>query len=432
MGLMKAFSGAVRSELADQWKEYFYCDSMGTDVLIRKGIKKTGTTNFKSSNTKASDNVISEGSMIAVNEGQAMVVVEDGKIVDFTCEPGGYSYDFKTEPSLFSGSFGKSLVKTFQEVGKRFVFGGDTGKDQRIYYVNLKEIIGNKFGSAQPMPYDDPYYKSVLYVRYFGIYSFKVTDPLRLYTAVAGNVSGEYRTSQLQEQSDTEFYSALDTAMSKLALDGVKFSMLPSKQMELANYMNEVLDESWRQLRGLEIVSVGINKITPDNKSRERIEQFDNATMLGGNQAAMQGRMVAAQATAFENMGKQSAGTNGLDMMGMAFGVQAMNQMGQMMQQQQVPQAAAQAAQQPEPAKKETEGWTCACGAENQGKFCSECGMEKPKSEKEWLCACGMKNTGKFCSECGKPRPAEGWTCACGAENQGNFCSECGSPRPEA
>lgn len=428
MGLIKAFSGAVRSEMADQWKEYFYQDSMGPGTLICKGKKRTDTTQFKSSNTKASDNVISEGSMVAVNEGQAMLVVENGKIVDFTCEPGGYRYDFKTEPSLFSGSFGNSLVRTFQEVGKRFTLGGETGKDQRVYYVNLKEIVGNKFGSAQPMPYDDPYYKTVLYVRYFGVYSFKVTDPLRLYTAVAGNVNDEYRVSQLQEQSDTEFYNALDTAMSKLAMDGVKFSLLPSKQMELAEYMNEVLDESWRQLRGLEIISVGINKITPDDKSRERIEQFDNATMLGGNQAAMQGRMTSAQATAFENMGKQSGGTNGMDMMGMAFGVQAMNQMGQMMQQQQqTPQAAAENPPVPE---KEPEGWKCACGAENTGKFCSECGLEKPKTEKEWVCACGAKNAGNFCGECGKPRPAEGWKCACGAENKGKFCSECGSPRP--
>ncbi len=430
MGLIKAFSGAVRSELADQWKEYFYCDSMGTSTLLCKGAKRTGTTQFKSSNTKASDNVISEGSMIAVNEGQAMLVVENGKIVDFTCEPGGYRYDFKTEPSLFSGSFGNALTRTFQEVGKRFALGGETGKDQRVYYVNLKEIVGNKFGSAQPMPYDDPYYKTVLYVRYFGVYSFKVTDPLRLYTAVAGNVDKEYRASQLQEQSDTEFYGALDTAMSKLATDGVKFSMLPSKQMELANYMNEALDESWRQLRGLEIISVGINKITPDDKSRERIEQFDNATMLGSNQAAMQGRMTSAQATAFENMGKQSAGTSGMDMMGMAFGVQAMNQMGQMMQQQTQQAAPQSAAPQPETVQKEADTWKCACGAENAGKFCSECGLEKPKTEAEWVCACGTKNAGKFCGECGKPRPEEGWTCACGAENKGKFCSECGSPRP--
>lgn len=453
MGLIKAISSAARSQLADQWKEYIHADSMDNNVLVCKGRKVNDRGHFGSSNTRGTEDVITNGSKIAVNEGQAMLIVEDGKVVDFTCEPGGFIYDSGSEPSMFTGNFGESLKNTFKEIGKRFTYGGDAGKTQRVYFVNTKEIMGNKFGSSSPVPYDDPYYKTVLYIRYFGSYSIRVQDPLRFYSAIAGNVSDKYTVSQFIEQCNEEFYTALDSALNSIALEGVKFSMLPSKQRELAKYMNQTLDEEWVKLRGIVVESVGINKVTPDDKSRARIEEFDNATMLGGNAAAMQGRMVGAQAKAFENMGNSPNGASGMDMMGMAFGAQMMNNMNGGMftgapmngrgpaQGRGVSPSPATSPQNSDDADIDlADSWTCACGAVNTGKFCSECGAKKPEEVKTkasggntWTCACGSVNTGKFCPECGAQRNAEkhyrcdkcGWAPADDTKPP-KFCPECG------
>lgn len=410
MGLIKAFTGAFRSELADQWKEYFICDSMPQNVLLQKGQKRTHTTKFSSSNTKGSDNIITEGSLLVVNEGQAMLVTEQGKIIDFTCEAGAYTFDSQSEPSLFTGKFSDSLMNSFHTLGKRFTFGGDTGNDQRVYYVNTKEIMGNKYGSSQPMPYDDPYYKTVLYIRYFGMFSFQITDPLVFYSSIAGNVTDTYHSEQLMEQCRSEFLTALDTSINRLSAQNVKFSEIPSRQMELAEFMNSVLDQSWHQQRGLEIIAVSLEKITPDEKSRTRIEDFDNAVMLGSNQGAMQGRMTAAQAAMFENMGKQSGGTDGGDMMGAVVGMMGMNMMNNMMnnqsQQTQAPVPPVQQTPAPQPSAPQSSGsaeWLCTCGTKNNGKFCAECGAKRPhyKCDK-----CGWEpedqsKPPKFCPECG-------------------------------
>ena len=405
MGLMKAISGAIRSELADQWKEFIYCDSMAANVLMTKGVRKNDTTRFGSSNTKGSENIITKGSVIAVNEGQAMLIVEQGKIIDFTCEAGAYTFDSSTEPSMFAGSFGEGLRDTFRAIGARFTFGGDTGRDQRVYYINTKEILGNKFGSAQPMPYDDPYYRTVLYIRYFGMFSFRVMDPLIFYTSIAGNVTGQYNSEMLMEQCRSEFLTALDSALNRCGAEGVKFSMLPSKQREIAAYLNTALDEEWHRARGIEVCAVSLEKVTPDDTSRARIEDFDNAMMLGGNPSAMQGRMTSAQAAMFENMGKQSGGVGGGDMMSAVMGMMGVNMMNQMANNQQPiqPQQPA-AAIQPQPAAPaQPQGWTCKCGTENTGKFCCECGARRPLYQCD---KCGWKpadpsNPPKFCPECG-------------------------------
>lgn len=421
MGLIKAFSGAIRSELADQWKEFFYCDSMTNEVLMQKGRKRTGQTHAGTSNTKASQDIITKDSVIAVNEGQAMLVVEQGKIVDFTCEPGAYTFEASTEPSMFAGGFGKGLVDSFKTIGKRFTFGGDTGKDQRVYYINTKEIIGNKYGSAQPMPYDDPYYKTVLYIRYFGMFSFRITDPLVFYDAIAGNVQDRYTSEELLEQSRSEFLTALDSSLNRLSAQGVKFSALPAHQLEVATYLNDALDSAWKANRGIEVIAVSIEKVTPDDKSRQRIEDFDNAVMLGSSPGAMQGRMTAAQAAMFENMGKQSDGLSGGDMMGAAMGMMGMgmmnNMMGQMngngMPQNAVPQQPTPPAsvQAPQPEGKPAAAeWTCKCGMVNTGKFCPECGAKRP----HYRCdKCGWEpedqsKPPKFCPECGDKFDADG------------------------
>ena len=455
MGLIKAFSGAIRSELADQWKEYFYCDSMPREVLLQKGVRRNNTTRAGSSNTKGSPDIITEGSVIAVNEGQAMLVVEQGKIVDFTCEPGAYTFDASTEPSMFAGNFGKGLTESFRMIGKRFTFGGDTGNNQRVYYINTKEILENKYGSSQPMPYDDPYYRTVLYIRYYGMFSFRITDPLVFYNSIAGNVTDRFSSDSLLEQSRSEFLTAFDSALNRLSGEGVKFSGIPSRQMEIANYMNDVLDDAWKKNRGIEIIAVSIEKITPDDKSRQRIEDFDNAMMLGSSPGAMQGRMTAAQAAMFENMGKQNGGVSGGDMMGAVMGMMGMGMMNNMMNgnnpmggntpggapggsagtsgggapagqspqygavptgqnAQPVPNQQAANAQQPDtPPQANADGqpstpgqaasWTCSCGAVNTGKFCPECGKKRPffRCDK-----CGWKpedqsKPPKFCPECG-------------------------------
>lgn len=414
MGLIKAFSGAIRSELADQWKEFFYCDSLTNEVLLQKGKKRTGQTRAGSSNTKASEDIITRDSVIAVGAGQAMLVVEQGKVVDFTCEPGAYTFEASTEPSMFAGGFGKGLIDSFKTIGKRFTFGGDTGKDQRVYYINTKEIIGNRYGSAQPMPYDDPYYRTVLYIRYFGMFTYRITDPLVFYSALAGNVSDRYTSEELLEQSRSEFLTALDSSLNRLSAQGVKFSALPAHQMDVAAYLNDALDSAWKANRGLEIIAVSIEKVTPDDKSRQRIEDFDNAVMLGSSPGAMQGRMTAAQAAMFENMGKQSDGLGGGDMMGAAMGMMGMgmmnNMMGQMNQ-----NGAPQQAPAPAPEKQESKAaepsaekaaageWTCECGTVCTGKFCSECGAKRP----HYRCdKCGWEpedqsRPPKFCPECG-------------------------------
>lgn len=446
MGLIRAISGATRSQLADQWKEYIHAESLDADVLLCKGTKVTGRTQFGTSNTRGSDDVITNGSKIAVNEGQAMLIVEDGKVVEFCCEPGGFIYDSGSEPSLFTGKLGDSLINTFKEIGKRFTYGGDTGKTQRVYYINTKEIVGNKFGSSSPVPYDDPYYKTVLYIRYFGSYSIRIQDPLRFYSALAGNVTSRYTVSQFIEQCNDEFYTALDSTLNSIALEGVKFSMLPSKQRELARFMNETLDDEWVKLRGIVVESVGINKVTPDDKSRSRIEEFDNATMLGGNTAAMQGRMVGAQAKAFENMGNNKNGVSGMDMMGMAFGAQAMQSMTGGMFNQNMRQPVNQNTSSHVTDDTEIDlsnTWTCKCGAVCDGKFCKECGATRPvetkqevKSGNTWTCSCGAICDGKFCKECGAKKPEEPvvkhFRCdKCGWEPEDNtkppkFCPECG------
>ncbi len=402
MGLIKAFTGAFRSELADQWKEYFICESMTGSTLMQLGKKRINTTNYQSSNTKGSEHIITKGSLLVVNEGQAMIVTEQGKIIDFTCEAGAYTFDSGTEPSMLTGTFSEGLKESFRNLGKRFTFGGDTGNDQRVYYINTKEILGNKYGSAQPMPYNDPYYKTVLYIRYFGMFTFQITDPLVFYHSIAGNVSDSYDSDQLLEQCRGEFLTALDTSINQLSMKGVKFSEIPSHQMELADSMNNVLDNTWKRLRGLEVTAVSIEKITPDDKSRSRIEDFDNAVMLGTNQSAMQGRMTAAQAAMFENMGKQPGGADSGSIMNAMVGMMGMNMMQNMTNGQTGTPAQNQSAA---PAPATAAAWVCKCGTANSGKFCMECGAKRPFYQCD---KCGWKpenpsNPPKFCPECGDP-----------------------------
>ena len=444
MGLIKALGGATGGVLADQWKEYFYCEAIPSDVLAVKGRKKaTG----RSSNKHGDDNIITNGSLIAIADGQCMLIVEQGKVVDVCAEPGEYTYDMSTEPSIFSGDLGENIGKVFKNIGKRFTFGGEAPKDQRIYYFNTKELTGNKYGTASPVPFRVVDQRAGIDIdigiRCFGEYSIRLKNPLLFYTNVCGNVSEDYKTENIAGQMKTELLTALQPAFAKISEMGIRYSALPGHTLELAEALNEQLSGKWRDLRGMEIVSFGVSSVKANEEDEQMIKELQrNAAFMDPTRAAahLVGSQGEAMKAAAANTGAGPAmAFMGMGMAGQAGGMNAQNlfQMGQQqqqmqMQQQQMQQAApAQAA----PAAPAADSWTCACGATARGKFCPECGSPKPvpkPAADSWKCSCGATATGKFCPECGSPKPApvEGWTCSCGAVNKGKFCSECGAKKP--
>ncbi len=430
MGLIKAGMGAIGGTLADQWKEFFYCDAIDKNVLVVKGQKRVTS---RTTNTKGNDNIISNGSGIAVADGQCMIIVEQGKIVEVCAEPGQFTYDTSTEPSLFSGSLGKSIIETFKTMGKRFAYGGDTGKDQRVYYFNTKEIIDNKFGTANPLPFRVVDSKIGLdidvSIRCNGVYSYKIANPILFYTNVCGNIEQEYTRSEIDSQLKTEFISALQPAFAKLSALEMRPNQVPAHAEELSSFMNEALNKKWGELRGLQVVSIAMNPITLTEEDAEMIKQAQRTAIMRdpGMAAAT---LVGAQAEAMKSAASNEAGAmTGFLGMGMAMnaggGMNAQN-LYAMAQQQQAPAAPA-----PAPA---AGGWTCSCGAVNTGKFCAECGAKKP--DDGWTCSCGTVNKGKFCVECGAKKPASEplYRCdKCGWEPEDpkhppKFCPECGDP----
>ena len=425
MGLIKAALGAAGGVMADQWLEYFYCDALPENVMAVKGQKRSSG---RSSNTRGSDNIISNGSVIAVADGQCMVIVDQGKVTEFCAEPGEFKYDASTEPSLFYGKLGKNILDTFKNIGKRFTFGGEAPKDQRVYYFNTKELIGNKYGTPSPVPFRVVDQRAGIdidiAIRCFGEYSYRICDPILFYTNVCGNVSGDYTRDRLESQLKTELLTALQPAFAKISEQGIRYSALPGHTMEMADALNDVLSSKWRNLRGLEIVSFGVSSVKASEEDEAMLKELQrNAAFMDPTRAAA--HLVGAQASAMQAAANnQNAGPAmafmGMNMAGQAGGVnaQSLYQMGA--QQQAAPAAA---------------GWTCACGQSGiTGKFCPNCGKPKPApapAAGSWTCSCGATATGKFCPECGKPRPADtGWTCSCGAVNKGKFCAECGKPKP--
>ena len=435
MGLLKAGFGSLSGVLADQWREYFYCEAMDQTVLMQKGSKRSSK---RSSNTKGEENIISNGSIIAVNDGQCMIIVEQGKVVDFCAEPGEFVYDTSTEPSVFTGGFGKSLLDTFKTMGKRFTMGGDTGKDQRVYYFNTKELVGNKYGTANPVPFrvvDRNVGLDVdIAIRCHGEYSYKIVDPMLFYVNVCGNAEEEYRRDSLDSQLKTELLTALQPAFAKISEMGIRYSALPGHTMELADALNQVLSQKWTQLRGLAIVSFGVSSVNASEEDEAMIKELQrNAAFRDPTMAAA--HLVGAQASAMQNAAKNEGGGGafmGFAGMNMATGAGGMNTQNLYAMGAQQAQAAAPA---PVPVSG-AEGWTCSCGKTgNTGKFCAECGSPKPAAE-GWICSCGTVNKGKFCAECGKPKPAGEllYKCdKCGWEpedpkNPPKFCPQCGDP----
>ena len=456
MGLIRAMGGAVGGTLADQWKEYFYCEAMDADVLVCKGQKRVSG---RSSNTKGSDNIITNGSVVAVNEGQCMIIVEQGKVVELCSEPGEFVYDTSTEPSIFEGKLSKSIKEVFATIGKRFTFGGDTAKDQRIYYFNTKEIIGNKYGTPNPVPFrvvDNNIGLDVdISIRCNGEYSYKIVNPILFYTNVCGNVEEEYERSEIDSMLKTELLTALQPAFAKISDMGIRYSALPGHTMEIADALNAVLSKKWADLRGIEIASFGINSVTASKEDEEMIKQLQktavlqNPNMAAATLVGAQGEAMKAAAsnpngamTGFMGMGmvQNSMGTDAQSLfaMGQQQRMQQQNQAQQLAEQEQrsVAQAGQPGQNNAAVSNEVSNGWVCECGISNTGKFCVECGKPKPQPVQGWVCSCGTVNKGKFCMECGAKKPAEAplYKCdKCGWEPEDpksppKFCPECGDP----
>lgn len=423
MGLIKAIKETIGGSLGDQWLEVIEPEDMGTQTVMTGGVR-TG----KGANKKKDQDVISNGSVIHVYEGQFMMLLDGGKIVDYSAEPGYFTVDNSSMPSMFSGSLEEALASSFD----RFRYGGASPVAQKVLYINLQEIKGIRFGTRSPINYFDRFYNAELFLRAHGTYSVRITDPIRFYGEVLPKNQDQVEIGEINEQFLFEFLDALQAAINRMSADGVSISYVPSKSRELSRYMADTLDEDWKKQRGMEIQSVAIASVSYDEESQKLIHMRNQGAMLG-DPSIREGYMQGAVARGLEAAGKNGAGS-AMGFMGMGMGMQAAGDVlssASRTNRQQMQEEGLKTG----PAAPRGNGagggaaWTCACGQENTGKFCSECGKPRPQTD-VWVCSCGQENTGKFCSECGKPRPAAVWTCACGQENTGKFCSECGSPRP--
>ena len=431
MGLIRAGLNAVGGTLASQWKEYFYADALPEDVLATRALKKT-KGRFGGSRSE-DDNIISNGSVVAVADGQCMMIVDQGRIVDFCAEPGEFVFDEGGEPTIFCGGLsGGNMKVILQTTFERLSYGGQAGRDQRVYYFNTKEIIGNKYGTPSPVPFrvvDEKLGLDVdISIRCFGEYSYRIVNPMLFYTNVCGNVESEYTRDQIDSQLKSELLTALQPAFARISDMGIRYSALPGHTTEIASALNDVLSEKWAQLRGVEIVSFGVSSVKASEQDEQMIKELQrNAVFRNPNMAAA--HLVGAQAQAMQdaarNQGGAFTGFMGMNMANMNSGLNA-NTLFQMGAQQQP---------QPTPAQPAANSWKCACGATATGKFCPECGAKKPEAE-GWTCKCGTVNKGKFCSECGAKRPAGApvYRCdKCGWQPEDpthppKFCPECGDP----
>ena len=425
MGLIRIAADTAGSVLADQWLEYFYQDTMPENLLVSKGQKRSTK---RSANSRRSENIISNGSGIVINEGQCMIIVEQGKVMDVCAEPGKYTWNQSSEPSVFSVDLSNAIENTFKAFARRFAHGGDTAKDQRIYYINIKELVNNKFGTSSPVPFRvvdaNIGLDADISIRCNGVYSYKITNPLQFYVNVVGNVDHEYTRDKIDNQLKTEFLGALQPAFAKLSEMGLRYSAIPGHAVELSNAINAALTQKWEELRGIKVVSVAINAISATRDDEIMIKELQRtAVMRDQNMAGAM--LVNAHAEAMKTAAANDAGA----MTGF-LGVGMVQQAGNAIMQNHVSNPISQtmgAATQSGHLD-----WSCSCGVTNTGKFCSECGTPNPVASK-WVCSCGADNSGKFCSECGKAKVVEViWICDCGVSNTGRFCFECGAKKKEA
>lgn len=434
MGFIKAAAGAIGGTLADSWKDYFCCESLSSDILVKKAEHKVGG---RSSNTSGTDNIITDGSRVIVADGQCAITVDQGKVFNILAEPGAYEFKTGTAPSLFSGGFVEGLKNTIKDMWERFTFGGEPAKDQRIYYFNIKEIIGNKYGTPNEVPFRVVDQRARLDmdigIKCFGEYSYKITNPILFYQNVCGNVDFEYTRDTIASQLKTELLTALQPTFAVISEKGIRYSALPGHTLEIADELNNQLSKKWKELRGIEVVSFGVSSVTANEEDAKKIKQMQEmAAYTDPTMAAA--RLVGAQANAMETAaGNTNGAVNAFMGMGMAGNMGGMNAQNLFTMGQQQQQQAQQTQMQQQQPKATAPTWRCDCGTENTGKFCANCGKPKPEAA-SWTCECGTSNTGKFCANCGKPKPADniGWNCGCGTVNKGKFCANCGKPKPAA
>ncbi len=422
MGIIKATLSAVGGGLADSWLEVIEADNMSDTTVFTRGVtvrKDDKRSARRSSNRRGSEDTISNGSIIHVYDNQFMLLVDGGKVVDFTAEPGYYKVDHSSMPSLFAGQLGDSIKETFS----RIKFGGVPSSSQKAYFINLQEIKGIKFGTRTPVNYFDNFYNSELFLRAFGTYSIKITDPLKFYAEALPRNSERVDINDINEQYLSEFLEALQAAINKMSADGIRISYVPSKSRELSQYMASELDDSFRSMRGFEILSVGIASVSYDDESKKLINMRNQGAMLG-DAGVREGYVQGAMARGFEAAGSNAGGSTAA-FMGMGVGMNAAGGFSAFSE----TNRAQMEAQRVEKAAPTADSWTCACGKQNTGNFCGECGAKKP--DEGWVCpACGKQNSGKFCGECGAKKPDEGWFCPdCGTKNTAKFCGNCGRKR---
>lgn len=437
MGLLQVGVGAASGVLADQWREYFYCDSLSNDVLVKKGENRKAKRSF---NFKGSDNLISNGSIIAINEGQAMMIVEQGSIVEFCSEAGEFVFDKSTEPTIFYGGLKENILKSFETFKKRFTFGADTGKDQRIYFFNMKEIVGNKYGTVSPIPFrvvdQNIGLDLEIALRCHGEYAYRLTDPILFYKNISGNVEFEYNTRQLDSQLKSELLTALQPAFAKISDMGIRYYSITGHTQELANALNDVLSEKWGERYGIEISEFGVSSVKAPEEDENMIKELQrNAVFRNPNMAAahLVGAQAAAMQSAASNEGGAMMAFAGMNMAGNSVGMNAQTlfEMGREQNQAVKSQPMTSISN----VQESVTIWNCSCGhSGNTGKFCMECGKPKPEADGFWTCSCGTKNKGKFCMECGTAKPAgvPQYKCdKCGWEpvdivHLPKFCPECG------
>lgn len=433
MGIIKALTGAIGGGLADSWLEVIESAPMGDNTVFTRGIKvRKGDS--RNQNTKGTADTVSNGSIIHVYDNQFMMLVDGGKVVDYTAEPGYFKVDNSSMPSLFGGQFGDSLKETFS----RIKYGGTPSSSQKVFFINLQEIKGIKFGTRTPINYFDCFYNSELFLRAHGTYSIKVTEPLKFYAEAIPRNAESVDINDINEQYLNEFLEALQAAINQMSADGTRISFVTSKARELSKYMANVLDEEWNQNRGMQVQSVGIGSLSYDEESQKLINMRNQGAMLS-DPSVREGYVQGAMARGVEAAGSNTAGA-GAAFMGVGLGMNAAGNMAgafsasnqQQMQYQQQQQVQQQA---------QHGGWKCSCGATNGDNmaFCPGCGSKKPApkpAEGGWTCSCGATNGANmaFCPNCGSKKPAEAAAKSafcpnCGAKlaDGAKFCVECGT-----
>ena len=425
MGIIKATLSAIGGGLADSWQEVIEADTMSDTTVFACGVT-VRKNDKRSSNKRGTANTVSNGSIIHVYDNQCMLLVDGGKVVDFTAEPGYYKVDNSSMPSLFAGELGESIKETF----RRIKYGGVPSSAQKVFFINLQEIKGIKFGTRTPVNYFDNFYNAELFLRAFGTYSIKITDPLKFYAEALPRDKERVDINDINEQYLSEFLEALQAAINRMSADGIRISHVASKSRELSTYMATELDESFCNLRGFEVLSVGIASVSYDEESKKLINIRNQGAMLG-DASIREGYVQGAMARGVEAAGSNSAGAANA-FMGVGLGMNAAGGFGAFSETNRR-QMEADAAKAAAAEKATADSWTCVCGAKCTGKFCPECGAKRPEASGGWVCpSCGTKCTGKFCPECGAKAPTadESWFCSeCGAKNTGKFCAQCGKKR---